>query len=245
MVLDFNPLLLKRKIVRTFRGQPTHPALIANEKHFDAVAQDAPLSKCNFVVVDTELTGLNPAVDEIVSIGAVRIRDLSIHIEDCFYTLIHPKEMTKDSILIHHITPDAVKDSPRLYRVLSDFIDFIGKDFIVGHHIGLDMSFINQAARKIYNGDLPNPCVDTMRLAQAYQEEMWENYYDLYRLNVSYNLAHLSKHYGLPLFESHNALQDALQTAYLFLYLVKKLKQGGVETLKDLYMAGHAMRWYY
>ena len=41
-----------------------------------------------------------------------------------------------------------------------------------------------------------------------------------------------------PKFKPHDALEDALQTAYLFLFLVKKMKSGGIRTLRDLYQAG-------
>ena len=46
------------------------------------------------------------------------------------------------------------------------------------------------------------------------------------------------KAFKLPKFKSPDALEDALQTAYLFLYLLKKFHQGGIATLKDLYQAG-------
>ncbi|NCC26460.1 MAG: 3'-5' exonuclease [Deltaproteobacteria bacterium] len=236
---------LARTMARLLHGDPEHPGLAANADYFDTFDQNIPLAECEFTVVDTELTGLNPHVDEIVSIGAVRIRGLRIEMGDCFYSLVHPRVMTKTSILIHHITPDEVLNSPRLFKVLPEFIDYAGRSLLVGHHIGLDVSFLGLACRKIYNAPLPNHCLDTMRLAQVYEADLWENYYDQYDLNVSYNLADLTHRYDLPVFDHHNALEDALQTAYLFLFLVKKLKKGGIVTLRDLFLAGRSWRWYF
>jgi DNA polymerase-3 subunit epsilon len=109
--------------------------------------------------------------------------------------------------------------------------------------VGLDIGITNSACKKFLNGKMANPCIDTLRLSQVYKEEQWGNYYDQFNLKVSYNLADLTKEYGLPVFTSHDAIQDAIQTAYLFLFMVKKLRSGGLITLKDLYMAGRSWRW--
>jgi DNA polymerase-3 subunit epsilon len=229
-----------------FSGTPDHPLLKKNHQNFADLDQNKPLADYEFVVVDTELTGLNPKRDEIVSIGAVRIRDLRIDPKDSFYSLVHPRmDLPKLSTLIHRITPEEVRDKPRLHTVLPRFVEFCNGALIVGHHIGLDMSFLNRVCKKVFGGTLMNPCLDTMRMAQVFQEENWSNYYEQYRLDISYNLNALAKRYGLPEFHQHNAFQDAMQTAYLFLYLVKKLRKGNISTLRDLYDAGRSWRWYY
>ena len=226
-------------------GTPRDEILRRNHERFRNLDQDSPLSEYDFVVLDTELTGMNHRQDEIVSIGAVHIRDFCVQPSDCFYSLVQPRDpMPKKSTLIHHITPEEVKAAPRLREVLPGLLSFLNDSLIVGHHIGLDMSFLNRAMRRVYGAELLNPCLDTMRLAQIYDAELWENYYDRFQYNVSFNLRDLTNRFGLPVFPQHNALQDALQTAYLFLFLVKKLNKGGVATLKDLYMVGRSWRWY-
>jgi DNA polymerase-3 subunit epsilon len=232
--------------IRRMRGGPEpHPALKAAEERFRNFNQDKPLTAYEFTVLDTELTGLSPRQDEIVSIGAVKIRDFMIT-ASTFYTLIAPKiGIPKKSTLIHRITEEQVKNSPRLRKVLPGLIEFIGPSLIVGHNIGLDMQFLNRAAPDILGGKLRIPCLDTMRLAQIYEAEQWENYYDRYDSSISYQLGDLSRRYGLPAFDQHNSLYDAMQTAYLFLFLVKKLHSGDLRTLKDLYMAGRSWRFYY
>ena len=42
----------------------------------------------------------------------------------------------------------------------------------------------------------------------------------------------------MPYFEAHDALEDALQTAYLFIFLVKKLRTAGIKTIRELFAAG-------
>ena len=64
-------------------------------------------------------------------------------------------------------------------------------------------------------------------------------------LRVSYALSDLAGEFSLPRFPSHEALSDAMQTAYLFLFLVRKLRDGGIVTLRDLFEAGRSWRWYF
>lgn len=244
-----NPLSITERIrdavAGLISGPPAAPLLAKNHAYFQQLDQSKPLEEYEFAVVDTELTGLDARNDEIVSIGGVRIRDMELDPSDTFEAIVRPLgDMPKTATLVHRITPQQVKDRPGLEDVLPQFVEWLGTSFMVGHHVGLDMRFLNRACRKVLGAELKNPGVDTMRLAQVYEAELWESYYDRYTLNISYNLTDLTERYGLPAFGSHDALQDAFQTAYLFLFLVRKLKQGGIHTLHDLYLAGRSWRWY-
>ncbi|RUM91016.1 MAG: 3'-5' exonuclease [Thermodesulfatator sp.] len=222
----------------------SHPVIQENHAYFQNFDQTGTLLDYDFVVFDTELTGLNSRKDEIVSIGAVRIRGLRIIMSENFYVFVKPEgELPKDSTLIHRITPEQIKNAPPIEEVLEDFVRFCNGSLIVGHYIDLDMGFMNKATRRILGGIMANPCIDTLRLAQVYREEQWGNYYDQFNYNISFNLADLAKEYNLPQMDQHDAFQDAIQTAYLFLFLIKKLKKGGITTLKDLYLAGRSWRW--
>ncbi len=227
------------------KGRPVHPALKENWRFFQSFDQTGPIDAYEFTVFDTELTGLDAGRDEIVSIGAVKIRSLKIVPGENFHTYIRPRNIvpSKAATLVHRITMDTLVNAPYIEEVLPDFLRFCHGTFLVGHYIGLDMKFLNKALREHLGGKIKNPCIDTMKLAQVYREEQWGNYYDQFNYQISYNLEDLSQEYGLPAFEPHNALEDAYQTAYLFLYLVKKLRSGGLTTMKDLYMAGRSWRW--
>ncbi|MBG0776892.1 MAG: 3'-5' exonuclease [Desulfovibrionaceae bacterium] len=223
---------------------PVHPAVAANRALFRRADQDRPLAECSFAVVDTELTGLNPRRDEIVSIGAVRVRGLAIDPADGFYAEVRPAApLPKTSTLIHRITPQCVAHAPCIAQVLPDFLEYLGDSFIVGHHVGLDMSFLNAAARRHLGGRIATPCVDTMRLARAFREESWRSVYDAYDGRISYNLADLARELGLPRCDEHNAYWDAMQAAYLFVFLVRKLRKGEVRTIRELHAATRPRRW--
>jgi DNA polymerase III subunit epsilon len=216
-----------------------HPILTRNEEWFSRFDQDQPVESYDFVSFDTELTGLNPRHDEIVSIGAVRIRNLRIVAGDNFFSYTRPnRSLPKDSTLIHRITPEQLTDAPDLATVLPEFVEFCGDSLLIGHYVNLDMAFVNRAGRRLLGGTLKNPCVDSMRLAQAYQEHQRRTNFGRVHVGTSYNLAVLAREYDLPLFMQHDALEDALQTAYLFVFLVKRLKEAGYLTLKDIHAGG-------
>lgn len=222
-----------------------HPVLSDNQDRFSQCNQDRPLEQYSFVALDTELTGLNHRRDTIVSIGAVRIRGLSIDPSDTFHALVRPEShMGKAATLVHRITPQQLAAAPLLRDVLPECLAWCGDSFLVGHGIGLDMRFMNRAARQWLGGSIATPCIDTMRLAQAYEQECWEKSFDPFQPQVSYTLTDLARRYGLPLFTAHDALEDAMQTAYLFVYLARKLRSGSIATLRDLFMAGRSWRWY-
>lgn len=221
------------------RGGSPHELIGKNRSICKGIDQTKALSEYNFVVFDTELTGLKQKKDEIISIGAVRIKDLQIDLGDTFHQYIRPERLdhTK-ATLVHRITPEQLREAPKLEEVLPAFFSYIGSDVLVGHYIGLDMSFLQKATEKLFNGTLANPCIDTLRIAQGYKRAML-GYQDENTPSAdSYTLKDLSREFNLPIFDAHDALEDAMQTAYLFLFLIKKFRQGGLVTLRDLYHAG-------
>ena len=201
---------------------PRHPIIDRNVEYFKNISHHIPINTCDFVVLDTELTGLDEKKDEIIAIGAIRIRDFRLQCGETFYELIKPEDkLHSRSTLVHRITPDELTRAKSLEEVLPKFLEFCGDSYLVGHYLRLDLSFINKACKKILGGTIKAPYLDTMRLAMAYNEYKHGHYFDHYNIRTAYSLTALSSEYGLPFFEQHNALQDSLQTAYLFLYLVK------------------------
>lgn len=223
-----------------------HPVIRSNKQYFEKFSQSRPLSEYTFVVCDTELTGLHKRRDRIIAIGAVKIIDLRIDLSQVFHQYIRPRHLEHtDSTLIHRITPEQLRTMPPMEEVLPRFIEFCGDALLVGHYIALDMNFLNRAAREYLGGTISNPSVDTMRLAMGYKEALFMDRYGHGRMSTSYKLNDLSQEFRLPEFKPHDALEDALQTAYLFLFLVKKMKQGRIRTLKDLYEAGRNVSMLY
>lgn len=225
---------------------PPHPLIVRNREAFAGFDQSRPLADYTFVVCDTELTGFDRKRDEIISIGAVLIRDLQIDLGATFHHYIRPRNIEHTrATLIHRITPQQLLQAPPLEEVLPAFVEFAGSSLIVGHCVALDMGFLNRAARQVLGGTLSNPGIDTMRMAQGYRRVLLGHFHQEDGRILSYGLEDLAREYGLPIFKPHDALEDAMQTAYLFLFLLKKFRKGGLLTLKDIYQAGRVGSFWY
>ena len=239
-----NPI---KKIFKLTRRSP-HQLIAHNNQLFSAGAEyPRLLHEYEFVVFDTELTGFSRKQDEIVAIGAVKIKNLQIVCGETFYALVRPDGRSRTSgTLVHRLTPQELNKAPLMAEVLPRFLEFCGDAFLVGHFVRLDLEFINRATQKHMGGIVTTPYLDTMCLAMAYNDIRQGSYCDHYNRQGAYTLRALSKDYGLPQFTEHNALQDSLQTAYLFLYLVKKIRQHDVRTMSEYLVAGRnrSMLWW-
>jgi DNA polymerase III subunit epsilon len=200
---------------------------------------DRPVATGQFVVLDTELTGLKPGKDEILSIGAVRVRNLQIVLDECYYSKIRPaRAIAPGSTLIHRITQQAVEDAPHFDTVIPDFVGFCGSAILVGHFMTLDFAFIDRSSRRLMGGIMGNPRVDSMQLARFHNRRKNQNGGRGRGSSDSLHLSVLTAKYGLPSFPQHHAFLDALQTAYLFIFLARKLDGYGIRTLADLLRIG-------
>ena len=236
-----NPWLagLLRRLGRRFARPPVHPALAAHQAAQAGREAAARLGDLEFVVLDTELTGFDPKRDAVVSVAAVRLRGLSIMAGETFAALIRPpRDVPRQSSLVHGLTASALSQAADLDVVLRGLLDFIGPAVIVGHHVDLDMAFLNAASRRLLGGELAAPCIDTLRLAMAYEEKRLSPEGGAGLEHAAFDLPSLCRRYGLPEFAAHDARHDALAAAYLFVYLAKKLGRGRALTLPDLWRAG-------
>ena len=89
----------------------------------------------DYVIFDFETTGLSPFDgDRIIEMSAVRVVNHKVVKE--FATLVNPEQpISPDATAVNGITDDMVKDAPKMKEALTEFIDFIGDDILVGHNI--------------------------------------------------------------------------------------------------------------
>ena len=176
-----------------------------------------PIENLEYVVVDTETTGLNVKRDEIVQIGAVRIVDGKLLEGDSFERLVNPgRPIPKESIRFHGITDDMVAHAPGIDEMLAEFLDYAGDAVLVGHNIAFDLSFMNRA------GVVPNPSLDTMLLSIA-----------AFPSRRDHTLDSLSEHFDEVVEDRHTALGDADLTARIFIRLLPDVRRAGATTFGD------------
>lgn len=101
-----------------------------------------------FIALDFETTGLNHNNDRIVEVAALKYEN-GFETEK-FVTLINPKmRIPKNSIAVHHITDEMVKEAPDESIVIPQLIAFLSDNLIVGHNINFDIRFLEAAADRL------------------------------------------------------------------------------------------------
>jgi DNA polymerase-3 subunit epsilon len=209
-----------------------------NRKKKPAIDESTPISEVRFVVVDTELTGLDEKKDSIVSIGAVRMVGGTIYLGDQFYRLVSPKTALKaDSVCIHEITPSDVAEQPGIEAALDEFLDIAGNDVLVGHFISIDLSFLNREMKRLHGRKLPNPALDTFSIYEWLRKR--QRVRDCFTTPMAgYRLYDISKCFYIPVQGAHNAITDAFATAQLFQRFIPYLADAGVRDIGELLRIG-------
>jgi DNA polymerase-3 subunit epsilon len=221
-----NPLLARGQAMSGVQDGPAGSGPGGNEVSLDDAA---------FVVFDTELTGLNPKKDSIVSIGAVRMKGKRILLGETFYRVVEPRTpITAQSVVIHEIMPVETKSLPEFEALLPEFLDFCGSAVVVGHVVSIDLAFLNREMKHLYGDVLQNRAVDTSRLYQWIRKREEDACAFRGGLTEPNDLFSLAKKYQIPVKHAHHALGDAFVTAQLLQRLLHNLPRWGVRTVQDL-----------
>jgi len=202
--------------------------------------KDKPILDASYVVIDTELTGLNERKDTIVSIGAIKMRGNRIIPGEHIYYVVKPeKALTKESIIIHGITPGETLSGMDISEALTGFKRFIDEDIVIGHCVSIDITFINKELKRHHLGEIKNPLIDTWILYEWLKRRFPA---EKCLSTEEKGLYHLSRCFGISVENTHNALMDAFITAQFFQRLIYFLIKAGVETTRDLLRVGHAFK---
>jgi DNA polymerase-3 subunit epsilon len=188
------------------------------------------IDQLNFVVLDTETTGLDPAVDFILSFGAVKISNLTIQISTAVeWYPISPKN-GKETAQIHEIV--ATKTPILISEFVPNLFAYLGDSILVGHHLGFDLEMLLKASRVYGLEEFPNPCVDTMNLAIRLEHGPHADRTQIKR--EDYTLDALCARYGIIPEDRHTAAGDAFLTAQILLKLLALAKQKGIKDFGQL-----------
>jgi DNA polymerase III epsilon subunit family exonuclease len=169
------------------------------------------------VVIDTETTGTDAGMADLVEIAAVKVK--GGRITDRWSTLVNPGRPIVGRQM-HGITDADVAGAPTPAEAARQALDFAGEALLVGHNVIFDLGFISEAL-----GD-PGAFehgryLDTLTIAR-------EGYPDV----GTYKLEALSSFFGIDLTQNHRALPDAEATANLLTWFGSDLP-GRIATLRS------------
>ncbi|WP_024955412.1 3'-5' exonuclease [Sulfurospirillum arcachonense] len=167
-----------------------------------------------FIVYDTETTGLNPKVDEILSIGAVKIKGNKIIASQKFELFVKPtKEISEESIKIHQIRNIDLQNGSTPQEAIDKFLYFIGSRPLVGYYLEFDINMINKYLKPYLGINLPNEQIEVSGIYHDKKIKFIPNGIIDLRFDTIMN------DLGLPIFGKHDAINDAIMTAMMFIKL--------------------------
>lgn len=179
---------------------------------------DTPISDVPMVALDMETTGLDEDRHAIVSIGVVPFTLDRIKLAERRYWVVKPaRPLSEASIAFHHITHSEVAEAPDLDIVLDELLSMLAGRLVVVHFRNIERPFLDAAIKARRGEGVIFPMIDTMSLeAKIHRQTLWARFRRwLGRPPVSIRLNASRARYGLPAYQGHHALVDALATAEL------------------------------
>lgn len=157
----------------------------------------------SYIAFDLETTGLSPVQNEIIEIGALKVRNGKV--QERFMEFVRPKKKISPVIAnLTGITNDMVAHARECSQVLSDFLDFCEEDILIGHNVLFDYSFVKKSAAAAgYQFDKTG--IDTLKIARKVHKDL-----------KSKSLGVLCDFYNIDNKAAHRAYHDALATAKLY-----------------------------
>jgi DNA polymerase-3 subunit epsilon len=170
-----------------------------------------------YVAFDTETTGLNPKVDDILSIAAVKIKDNKILLNERFNVIVKPdREINEDAIKIHGPRKKDLESGIPIEEAVDRFVHFIGSRPLVGYYLEFDVAMINKYFKKLSGTTLQNKQIEVSVLYYDYKIGLIPQGF------VDLRFDSILKDLDIPTFGKHDALNDAIMTALIFLKLKNK-----------------------
>lgn len=173
-----------------------------------------PPPEDEWVSVDCETTGLDIRRDQIVAIGAVKIKASRILTAERFELLVRPSvNMGAESIRVHRLREMDVALGVDPEEAIRRFLDFVGPRPLVGYYLEFDVAMLNRLVRPYLGIPLPQQKIEVSGL-----------YYD-YKLrqnpdaNIDLRFNALLDDLQLPHRDEHDAFNDALMAALAFVKL--------------------------
>ena len=190
------------------------------------------ITNVGIVSIDFEATGLDVKRDSIVSVGMVDIVNMGINLASCSHQIITPNnELTENSVIIHGITDSHCINAKSIADALPDLLMRLKGKVMLAHNAQIELGFLNRVCKSLYGTEFIIPVIDTMYLAKR----SFERANRVYKSN-DLRLFNLRKKYNMPEYKAHNAQNDAIATAELFLAIAVELAPKNNMPLRDFLM---------
>jgi DNA polymerase-3 subunit epsilon len=181
--------------------------------------------RATFASLDFETTGLDYRRDDIVSFGVVPVRAGRVVLREAVHQLVAPGvPVSPASVRIHQLLPGELASAPGLSVARGTLADALAGRFVLAWFAELEIAFL---ARTFGNPrrSWRRRTIDVRRLSLAVEGLPPDS---------RVTLTSAAERLGVPVASPHDALDDALVAAQLFLVLAARFERAGVGRVADL-----------
>lgn len=188
-----------------------------------------------YVVIDTETTGLDYDHCNLIEISALRYSN-GVCV-DKFSSLVKPplRQMCRpfcddgplewvdfyvDDFIANltGITNEMLELAPLPEEVIPQFMNFIGNDILIAHNANFDINFLYDAAAELCDTPLTNNFIDTLRIARKVFPDL-----------KHHRLSDVAEACSVKNIEAHRAESDCITTANCYWHMRNKVLQNTTE----------------
>jgi DNA polymerase III subunit epsilon len=193
-----------------------------------------PWREAAYAALDFETTGLDYHRDAIVSYGVIPIIGGRVVLAGGAHQLIRPAvPPSPRSQTVHLLRPQDLLDAPTIEQARGGLGAHLAGRYLLAWFAEVEVRFL----ARTFGGRLRawrRRTIDVRNLALVVDGRP-----DAARIEHGYPLNGVARRYGVPVATPHEAYDDALVTAQLFLALVSKLPSGGDPNVRDLVRIAH------
>ena len=158
----------------------------------------------------------------MIAIAGLIVRGNRIMTSEAFRAVIRSdKDPTSASIKVHGLRARDVADGSAMHVVLPKLLRFIGGRPIVGYYVDFDVRMLDKYILRFIEAKLPNRRIEVsaMYYALKYSGAPPGTVHDLRFASILSDL-------GIPSLEQHDAFNDAVMTAMMYVQLRDMQKRG-------------------
>lgn len=172
-----------------------------------------------WVALDCETTGLDRQQDEILAIGAVRIRGNRVMTSERLELIVRPSRQraSAEAMRVHQLREKDVAQGLPADDAVRQLLHFVGSRPLVGYYLEFDVAMLERVVRPLLGCALPQRRIEVSALYYDHVNrqrppEQRHGHTDLRFASMMHDL-------DLPQRPAHDALSDAVMAALAFVKL--------------------------
>ena len=189
--------------------------------------------QAEFVSLDFETTGLDPVRDGIISFGIVPIRNGRVVVGERIYREVSPGvDPSPESVKVHGLRATDLRDIQPIEEVASVLHRALDGRFVVAWAAEVEAAFLARVFGRRARW-WRRRIVDARVLAHSVERDGVGD-------ARSYTLSAVAERFGVPVHSPHDALDDALTTAQVFVVAASVLSSNQQRSARWLLREGRA-----